>query len=251
MKKSLFFITVISFSYLSFSSAVFAGSCRGSCVNDVAGACPTGTRPELGSGLCDSSGQVCCEPTSTAPASNSTGSTGGSVSTNFQSPFGAQNELGSLLAGILARLQSYVGYLALVFLVLGGVLYAASAGQEKMISAAKACITAAIIGFVIILAAPTILTEIKNITGMPSITQPDSIRSIQAMAMAVLKLLLSIVGSLGIIGLVISGILYVTAAMNAGQAESAKKAMTYSIIGVAVAALSLIILQQITTLITG
>ena len=46
--------------------------------------------------------------------------------------------------------------------------------------------------------------------------------------------LLSLVGVLGIIGFVVSGILYLTAAGDEDQIDKAKKAMMYSIIGVIV-----------------
>ena len=47
------------------------------------------------------------------------------------------------------------------------------------------------------------------------------------------------------IGFVIAGILYLTAAGNESQAEKAKNAMTYSIIGVIVALVGYVIIQAV------
>lgn len=59
--------------------------------------------------------------------------------------------------------------------------------------------------------------------------------------------LLMILGFLGIIGFVIAGILYLTAAGDEDQIERAKKAMMYSIIGVIVALLGFVIIQAVTS----
>lgn len=54
--------------------------------------------------------------------------------------------------------------------------------------------------------------------------------------------LLAILGFIGIIGFVIAGILYLTAAGDEGQIEKAKSAMLYSIIGVIVALMGFVII---------
>ena len=63
--------------------------------------------------------------------------------------------------------------------------------------------------------------------------------------------LLAILGIFGIIGFVISGILYLTAAGNDDQISTAKNAMKYSIIGVIVALLGFVIIQAVNTLLSG
>lgn len=59
--------------------------------------------------------------------------------------------------------------------------------------------------------------------------------------------LLAILGFLGVIGFVIAGILYLTAAGNEDQIGQAKKAMTYSIFGVIVALIGFVIIQAVDT----
>lgn len=62
---------------------------------------------------------------------------------------------------------------------------------------------------------------------------------------ATLQWLLAILGFIAVIGFVISGILYLTAAGNETQIEKAKTAMTYSIVGVIVALMGYVIIQAI------
>ncbi|HBP00722.1 MAG: hypothetical protein UY41_C0045G0006 [Candidatus Moranbacteria bacterium GW2011_GWE1_49_15] len=63
--------------------------------------------------------------------------------------------------------------------------------------------------------------------------------------------LLIVVGILGVIGFIIAGILYLTAAGDEGQIGKAKTAMIYSIVGVVVALLGLIIIRAVQALLGG
>jgi hypothetical protein len=60
--------------------------------------------------------------------------------------------------------------------------------------------------------------------------------------------LLSIVGILGVIGFVVSGLMYITAAGDEKRIESAKQIMLYSIVGVVVALIGLIAVSAISGL---
>ncbi len=80
--------------------------------------------------------------------------------------------------------------------------------------------------------------------GTPSGTITDIIGNI-------MKWLLAILGFLGIIGFVIAGILYLTAAGDEDQIGKAKNAMMYSIIGVIVALLGFVVLQAVQAMLGG
>ena len=70
--------------------------------------------------------------------------------------------------------------------------------------------------------------------------------SIIGIIQSTMNWLLAILGFLGIIGFVIAGILYLTAAGNEDQIDKAKTAMMYSIIGVIVALLGFVVIQAVT-----
>ena len=67
--------------------------------------------------------------------------------------------------------------------------------------------------------------------------------SITGLANTLMNWLLGILGFLAVIGFVISGILYLTAAGDEDQIGKAKNAMMYSIIGVIVALMGFVILR--------
>jgi hypothetical protein len=63
--------------------------------------------------------------------------------------------------------------------------------------------------------------------------------------------LLAIFGMIALIGFAISGIMYLTSAGNDTQIESAKKAMKWSLVGVVVGLIGLVILFAVTNLLGG
>lgn len=63
--------------------------------------------------------------------------------------------------------------------------------------------------------------------------------------------LLIVVGILGVIGFVIAGIIYLTAAGDEGQIDKGKQAMVYSIVGVIVALLGVVIIKSVQAMLGG
>lgn len=159
------------------------------------------------------------------------------------------NSIQELLTNLLSALQGVVVTIAIIFIVIGGILYMTSAGDEKRITQAKNCWTGAVIGLAIVLAAPAFLKEIEIILGHPQEGQTASALSIQQIAKNVLNFLLSIVGIIAIISLVIGGGMYLTSAGDEGRAETGKKMTQYAIVGIIIALGSLVIVNQIVALI--
>jgi hypothetical protein len=81
-------------------------------------------------------------------------------------------------------------------------------------------------------------------TGLPSGSVEDIVSNISMW-------ILGIFGFIGVIGFVISGIFYLTAAGNAEQEKKAKLAMTMSIIGVIVGLMGLVIINAADTLLNA
>ena len=63
--------------------------------------------------------------------------------------------------------------------------------------------------------------------------------------------LLIIVGILGVIGFVIAGIIYLTAAGDEGQIDKGKQAMVYSLVGVIVALIGVVIINAVQGMLSG
>ena len=211
--------------------ACSGGTCR-------LGSCSSGETP---SGACTGvSGGTCCKVSNTN--SNSTPIT-------FTNPL-KYDTVEGVLDSILDTLRNIIVILSLVFIVIGAILYITSAGNDKQMTMAKGAITAAMIGLAIGLAAPSFLKEIGTVLGWDASVNQDALvgaKTLSQIARNVLDFLLSIVGVLAIIMLVVGGIMYLTAAGNEDQLDSGKKIVKYSIIGIAVALASLVIVSQIAT----
>jgi len=81
-------------------------------------------------------------------------------------------------------------------------------------------------------------------TGLPA-------GSIMSIVKSVMNWLLALVGILGVIGFAIAGILYLTAAGDEDRIGLAKRAMMYSILGVIVALLGLVIITAASAMLGG
>lgn len=166
----------------------------------------------------------------------------------FVNPLNANSEK-ELLGQIMISLRNVVVVLAILMIVVGGIMYMASFGNEKAMTRAKSVIGAAVIGFAIVLGASTFLREIWNILGANSAIPAPAGDSILNIATRALNLLLSIVGVIGIIGIVVGGITYLTSYGEEKRVETAKKIITASLIGIAICLGAVIIVTQIGNLI--
>lgn len=175
-----------------------------------------------------------------------------SNSNEFSNPL-KFNTINALGANILGRIQSVVVALSLVFIVLGGILYITSAGNEKRMTVAKGAITASMIGLAIGIAAPSFLKEIyTDIGGNSSDIDQTALSgslSITQIAVNFLNFLLAVVGILALIMLIIGGIMYLTSAGDDDRIKTAKKIVVWSVVGISVALASLVIVKQIASLI--
>lgn len=75
--------------------------------------------------------------------------------------------------------------------------------------------------------------------------------SITQIISSIMTWILGLVGFLGVIGFAIAGILYLTAAGDEDRISTAKRAMTWSIVGVVVALLGVVIIQAANSMLGG
>jgi len=164
----------------------------------------------------------------------------------FKNPISAENIQG-VFTNISTYLKGIAGVIAVIFIVIGGIMYMLSGGSTEMAERAKKTIIYAMAGLAIVIGSSVILSEIQSILGSGSSTSGG----LATIAKNVLNLLLSIVGSLAIIAMVIGAIWMFTGAGDQDRYELGKKTVIYAIIGTAVAVGSLIIAQQVSSLIGG
>ncbi|MBP9728279.1 MAG: hypothetical protein KBD27_02780 [Candidatus Moranbacteria bacterium] len=156
------------------------------------------------------------------------------------------NSLEGVLGDALAFMQNIIVVLAIIFIVVGAVLYITSAGNESQMKTAKSAITAALIGLALGIAAPSFLKEISAALGWGAVDAAiANAQTLTSVAGKVLNFLLSITGVIAIIMMVIGGLVYLTAGGDESKAEVGKKIVTYAMIGVVVSLGALVIVTQI------
>lgn len=151
-----------------------------------------------------------------------------------------------ILQSVMRYLQQIIATICVAFIIIGGLIYMMSSGNEKMIERAKACVTAAVVGLVITLAAPSFLGDIQSVLGAQNRIQAPGLIDIAGRA---LTFLLSILGTVAVISLVLAGGMYLFSTGDEKRIETAKSMFTYSLIGIVIAWGSLVIVKQVMTII--
>lgn len=169
-------------------------------------------------------------------------------SIKFENPL-VNSNFEDVAKSIIEVLKTFVAGIAIAVLIIAGIMYIFSQGNEDRVAAAKKMITGAIVGLVIILGAETFLKEIYAIfdktSSDPSI---DMAKDAYEIVTGVLALLLSITGMLGIISFIWGALIYFASAGNEDRATKAKKQMIYSVLGLVIAIGALVIVKQIDAL---
>lgn len=97
------------------------------------------------------------------------------VSQATTSPTGGADILVNTISYIILAVGVVAGLILLGMLIMGGITYMTSAGDEKVLTRAKQQMTNAVIGFVIIVMSYWIVRIIGTIFGLPNILRPSFI----------------------------------------------------------------------------
>ncbi len=181
--------------------------------------------------------------TSTTGTASTTSTTDSSASVSFTNPL-QFNTVEDFLGGIMSAIQKIIVILALVFITIGAVMILTSAGDSGMLEKGKAAITMALVGFALAFAAPSLLKELANIIGWGDGAAIDAL-TLSQIGLNVLNFLLGVMGVLALIMLVLGASMYLTSAGDEDRIDKGKDIVKYSLIGVALAMGSMVLVKQI------
>ncbi|MDP1846005.1 MAG: TrbC/VirB2 family protein [Candidatus Moranbacteria bacterium] len=173
----------------------------------------------------------------------------GAANVSLSNPL-SYDTIEGVLGSIMSYLRGIAGTIAVIFIIIGGVMYMISGGSKEMMERGKKTLLYALGGLAIVIAAPTFYNEIKSVLGGTG-TSATGGTTLKQIATNVLNLLLSIVGFLAIISLVIGGITMFGATGDQKKFETGKNIVKYSLIGITIAIGSLALAKQISSLIGG
>lgn len=158
------------------------------------------------------------------------------------------NSFSTLFQQMMNYFKTIAGSIAVLFIIIGGVMYMASGGNKAVMERAKNTLVYAIVGLTIVIAAPLFLSDVLMILKGGGGTGTSGLLRV---ALNVLRILLSIVGVLGIMGLMNAGVIMFVSSGYEDQMKSARKALSYSLIGIALAGGSLILIRTMSVIILG
>jgi drug/metabolite transporter (DMT)-like permease len=165
--------------------------------------------------------------------------------------YGYSNPIGytsitDFLEGLLNNTQLWISWLAVIFIVIGGVLYMTASGKESQITLAKNTVVSALIGLALALAGPSLLKEIKDIfeanAESPDLERANTFVDILT---NVMSFVLTIIVILAMMSLVYSGFLYLTSAGNRENIDKAKKIGKFSVLALVLSGSSIILINLI------
>jgi archaellum component FlaF (FlaF/FlaG flagellin family) len=168
------------------------------------------------------------------------------ASYGYSNPIG-YNSITQFAEGLLASSQTLVSWLAVIFIVVGGILYITASGKESQITLAKNTILSALIGLALALAGPSLLKEIKEIIIPESAGAYDisTANNFVEILTNVMSFVLTIIVILAMMSLVYSGFLYLTSAGSRENIDTAKKIGKFSVLALVLSGSSIIIIRLI------
>ncbi len=166
----------------------------------------------------------------------------------YQNPLKV-NSFTELIKGFLTQVQAIVGWLAVIMIVIGGLVYMTAFGKSKQIELGKTILTYALLGFTLAVAAPSILKEIFDLASSGKGTTNNDViknaKDIKDIIGSVMTFIIALVGIVSAIAFVITGFQFIAAGGDSSKADKARKGLTYAIIGVTVSGAALIVVKEV------
>ena len=169
----------------------------------------------------------------------------------YQNPLKV-NSFTALVTGFLTQVQAIVGWLAVIMIVVGGLMYMTATGRSKQIELGKTILTYALLGFVLAVAAPSILKEIFDLASSGDGTTSSNVirgaKDVREIIASVMTFIITLVGVISTIAFVVTGFQFIAAGGDGGRADKARKGLTYAIIGITISGAALIVVREVLTL---
>jgi len=158
------------------------------------------------------------------------------------------NSFGDLFQGAMNYFKTIAGAIAVLFIILGGVMYMISGGNTGMAERAKNTLVYAIAGLAIVIAAPLFLSDMLLILKGGGSSNNSGLMMV---ALNVLRVLLACIGIFGILGLLQGGLIMFISSGDEKTITAARSSVKYSLIAMALAFGSLILVKTFMGMITG
>lgn len=174
-----------------------------------------------------------------------------------------QNSLKSgiwtIAANVATDITIIAAYLVVGYIIYGGYLYIFSTGEAGKVATGKKALYHAILGLAIVISANVILTAIRAALGGNTFCNPNdplttgctNMEDAGTIITSSLQWVIGIAGVIAAIFIVYGGISYTISRGEPGKLQQAKQMITYALIGLAIVALSELIVVFVSNIINN
>ncbi|MBQ3474252.1 hypothetical protein IJH24_02390 [Candidatus Saccharibacteria bacterium] len=155
-----------------------------------------------------------------------------------------QKGIWTIAANIATDITVIAAYLVLGYVIYGGYLYTFSAGDPGKVANGKKTLAQAFIGLAIVMSAYIIMSTIRialigdKMFNCAPLTGNNCIEDADSVVVGAINWFIAVAGIASAIFLVYGGIQYTTSAGDSAKLQKAKQMIIYSLIGLAIVALS-------------
>jgi hypothetical protein len=168
----------------------------------------------------------------------------------------AVSDVPSFIAASMSWLATVIGTLALVMIIFAGAQMIFSQGDPQGVTRAKASMTYAIYGLVLVLFAYVVVSGVQYWFGFSNNLQPGQIQggffvnplrygNLMSFIVGTMRSALGLLGTAAMLFIVISGFRYVTSGGNEETIKKARSGMTWAILGLVSVVLSYLIISAV------
>lgn len=147
-----------------------------------------------------------------------------------------------IVSNIASDISIAASYLIIAYVIYGGYLYVFSRGEAGKVAEGKKTLTQAFIGLGIVMTATIIMNTIRialgNVKYTENCTTGDCGATPDQVVIGFINWVIGIAGVMSVIFVVYGGLLYITSTGDPSKVKQAKNMITYSLIGLAIVALS-------------
>lgn len=162
-----------------------------------------------------------------------------------------KSSIWAIAANILIDITVIAAYLVIGYTIYGGYQYIMSSGDPNKVASGKKTLANAFLGLAIVMLANVILNSIRIALGVNLSQNCATTQCIDpgTMITNAIQWVIGVSGFVAAIFVVYGGITYMTSAGEPGKLQKAKQMITYALIGLAIVALSEVIVTFVTNMI--
>ncbi|MFH1182932.1 MAG: hypothetical protein V1690_01575 [Candidatus Moraniibacteriota bacterium] len=144
----------------------------------------------------------------------------------------------------IGQLKWIVVGVTVVVIIIAGIIYLFSGANVSLAEKAKLTLLGAVLGFTIVIGADILISEVGRALGWKGAVDTEG-GGAQGVITRTITFLFSILGAIGLGGILIGAIFYFAAAGDEERMKQGRKIVVYSIIGTVIALSAALIVRQI------